>query len=53
MDGVPLDDHALENSLESAGGRWAFGDLENSLRGDLRSDVLDASSNLLGIAVRQ
>lgn len=39
---VPLEDYELDPSLEAAGRhiRWAFGDVENYLQGDLRPDVL-------------
>jgi hypothetical protein len=40
---IPLDDYALEPTLEAAGRhiRWAFGGLDRYLEGDLRLDVLD------------
>lgn len=40
---IPLQDYELDPTLEAAGKhiRWAFGDIENYLQGDLRSDVLE------------
>lgn len=40
---IPLDDYELDPTLDAAGRhiRWAFGDVESYLRGDIRSDLLN------------